>query len=286
MFGSSKAGVNISQLFVTPTVSYKITENHSVGLGVNFLYQQFKATGLENFAATPPPPNPTPSSSPQNVTNRGSDTSTGWGARVGWTGKITSILTLGATYQTKTKASKFKKYEGLFAQGGDFDVPANYAVGVAVKPISPLTVALDVEKIEFSKVKSVGTKLLPAFATAQLGTNGGAGFGWKDVVEEKLGVAYDLNEDWTVRAGYNHSSQPIPTSQTLFNVLAPAVIENHVTLGATVKTSKTTDVSLAYVHAFKKTVNGSNSIPANFGGGNADLTMSQNSVSADFGVRF
>jgi long-chain fatty acid transport protein len=280
LFGSSKAGVNISQLFVTPTVSYKITENHSVGLGVNFLYQQFKATGLENFTA------PGYSESPENLTNRGNDTSTGWGARVGWTGKVSSIITVGATYQTKTKASEFKKYKGLFAGKGGFDVPANYAAGIAVKATPKLTVAADVEKIEYSKIKSVGTKLLPALGTAQLGSNDGAGFGWKDVVEEKIGVAYDLNDIWTVRAGYNHSSQPIPTSETLFNLLAPAVIENHATLGATVKTSKTTDVSLAYVHAFKKTVNGSNSIPSSFGGGEADLTMSQDSVSAAFGVRF
>jgi len=36
-----------------------------------------------------------------------------------------------------------------------------------------------------------------------------------------------------VRAGYSHGKQPIPTNETQFNVLAPGVIEDHVTLGAT-----------------------------------------------------
>jgi len=37
------------------------------------------------------------------------------------------------------------------------------------------------------------------------------------------------------------------------------------------------------VHAFKKTVNGSGSIPASFGGGEANLTMTEDSIGISYG---
>ena len=62
------------------------------------------------------------------------------------------MVTLGATYQTKTKMGKFTKYNGLFADQGSFDIPSNYGVGVAVKATPETTVAFDVERINYSGV--------------------------------------------------------------------------------------------------------------------------------------
>jgi long-chain fatty acid transport protein len=42
----------------------------------------------------------------------------------------------------------------------------------------------------------------------------------------------------------------------------------------------------AYGHAFKKTVNGDNSIPAAFGGGNANVHLSEDVVGILFGKQF
>lgn len=111
-----------------------------------------------------------------------------------------------------------------------------------------------------------------------LGGDSGSGFGWQDVTVFKLGVSQVMSDSLTVRAGYNHSSQPIPTSQTFFNILAPGVVENHVTLGATWNVSKQNEITVAYMHAFEKKVDGSGSIPAGFGGGNANLTMHEDSL--------
>ena len=49
-------------------------------------------------------------------------------------------------------------------------------------------------------------------------------------------------------------------------------MQHHATLGATFGLGNGRDISVAYVHAFEKTVNGVNSIPPAAGGGNADLT--------------
>ncbi|MBS1130468.1 MAG: Membrane protein involved in aromatic hydrocarbon degradation [Proteobacteria bacterium] len=275
-FGSTgSAGVNLEQLFISPSVAYKLNENHALGLAVNFAYQRFEAKGLGAFD------NAFFSSSPGNVTNRGTDTSTGWGARLGYTGKITPDVTIGATWSSKIRTSNLDKYKGLFAEDGGFDIPANYGLGLAWKATSALTLAADWQRIEYSDIKSVGG----ALNNNLFGSANGPGFGWKDVDVIKLGVVYDVS-DWTLRAGYSHASQPIPKDQTFLNILAPGVIQDHVSLGATWRQGKSGELSLAYTHGFKKTVNGSGSIPAGYGGGEANIHLAEDILGIAYGWKF
>ncbi len=158
-------GINLSQLFIAPTWSMKINSTNAVGVSLNLAYQMFSATGLQAFD------NAVLSSNPGHVTNNGTDTSTGYGFRFGWTGEVTSMVTLGATYQTKTKMGKFSKYAGLFAEQGGFDIPSNYGVGAAIKAAPGTTVAFDVQRINYSNVASVGNSFsgLPTSAATMLG---------------------------------------------------------------------------------------------------------------------
>ena len=277
--GTGSAGVDLMQLFIAPTIAWK-SGSHSFGASLNLAYQRFKAEGIQGFAGF--------SASPGNVSNRGYDDSTGFGVRVGWTGQITPAVTLGATYQSKTKMSEFDKYSGLFANQGDFDIPENYGLGIALKASPRLTVAADVVQINYSDIPAVGNTADCLFVTGtcQLGGTNGAGFGWRDTTVYKIGFAYELNPGTTLRGGYVTLKQPIPASQTFFNILAPGVVEDHLTLGITVETSKTSELTVMYMHAFEKKVNGSGSIPAGFGGGEANLRMDQNSIGAAWGWKF
>lgn len=277
-FGASgPAGVNLEQLFISPSLAWKITEDHAIGLAVNFAYQRFKAEGIQPFAVA--------SASPGDFTNRGSDSATGWGFRLGYTGKLTPDLTVGATWASKTWTGKFDKYQGLFAQEGGFDIPSNFGVGVAWKATSALVLAADVQRILYSDVKSVGNPIGNLFAGNAFGTSNGPGFGWQDVTVAKLGVSYDI-ADWTLRAGYSHTTQPIPQDQTFLNILAPGVVQDHLSLGATWNLSRSSELSVAYTHAFKKTVNGSGSIPALYGGGEADIHLSEDIFGIAYGWKF
>ena len=277
-FGASgSAGVNLEQLFVSPSIAWKITEDHALGLAVNFAYQRFKADGIQPFAVA--------SASPGNFTNRGTDSATGWGFRLGYTGKVTPDLTVGATWASKTWTRKFDKYQGLFAEEGGFDIPSNFGVGIAWKATSALVLAADVQRIFYSDVKSVGNPIGNVFAGNAFGTSNGPGFGWKDVTVAKLGVSYDI-ADWTLRAGYSHATQPIPEDQTFLNILAPGVVQDHLSLGATWNLSRNGELSVAYAHAFKKTVSGSGSIPVPYGGGEADIHLSEDIFGIAYGWKF
>jgi long-chain fatty acid transport protein len=182
---------------------------------------------------------------------------------------------VGATWASKVSSGKFKKYSGLFAEGGGFDTPANFGAGVAYKASHALTVSADVQQIQYSGVKSVGNPLANLFAGNLLGSANGPGFGWKDATVVKVGGTYDLNPALTLRAGYDHSSQPIPADQTFLNILAPGTVQDHLSIGATWKT-KGGELSAAFTKGLKKTVNGANSIPASYGGGNANIYLEEN----------
>lgn len=267
-FGASgTAGVELQQLFISPTVAYKITPTQSVGLALNLGGQTFKARGLQPFAGF--------SQDPAHFTNNGVDTEYGAGVRLGYLGQLTDRLSLGAFWQSKTAFHEFKKYRGLFAEGGGFDTPSTYAVGLAFKATPKLDLVADWRRIELSKVKSVGTSLAPLFAGKPFGADDGPGFGWRDVDVWKVGANYRINDAWQVRAGYDHTRNPIPASQTLLNVVAPAVVTDQYAAGATWSRPSGLEVTGYVQYSPKQTVRGSGSIPANFGGGEVDLSMSE-----------
>jgi long-chain fatty acid transport protein len=60
-----------------------------------------------------------------------------------------------------------------------------------------------------------------------------------------------------LRFGYSHTDQPIDSDQVLFNILAPGVIEDHVTIGATIDT-QIGEINLEAMHALHHSVKGAN----------------------------
>ncbi len=282
------AGVDLQQMFIAPSFAWKVTPTQTIGVAVNLVHQTFRANGLDNFA------NSQVSSSPQNVTGNGHGSSNGIGIRIGWIGELAPGFTLGATYQPKTHMSKFSKYSGLFAEGGSFDIPANYGIGFAWKT-GPLTLAGDIERILYSDVSAIGNTST-SFCTgvsptcAQLGASNGPGFGWNDVTVVKLGVAYQVNEALTVRGGWNHSDNPVTSENVFFNTIAPGVVKDHLTLGMTYAVSKNMEISADYIHAFKNTVTGTapqfTTMGPPTGQATEKLSMSQNTLGVSVGWKF
>ncbi len=263
-------GVNLEQLFVAPTFAMKVNKDHSLGVSLVYGYQRFAADGLQAFGVST-------TGVPGTGANLGYDTSDGWGLRLGWTGKITDTITLGATYATKMKMSKFDKYKGLFAEQGDFDIPENYGIGIAVKATPQLTVAFDVQQINYSNVRAIANT---GNTSAFLGQDNGPGFGWRDMTVYKLGANYAFSKDLTLRAGYSTGRQPIPTNETFFNTLAPGVIESHLTLGGTWTLANKDELTVGYMHGFKNTVNGTGTTAG------MNIKMYQNSLGIAYGMKF
>ncbi len=268
--GANGLGVDLMQLVVAPTVAYKLNANHSIGISPLLVYQQFKAKGLQAFAQN--------SGAPSNVSNTGTDSSSGFGVRLGYLGKLSDTVSVGASYAPKIKMGKFEKYSGLFADKGSFDIPENYTLGIGFQATPAVSVALDYQRINYSGVTSISN---PSTNRVPLGFTGGPGFGWSDINVFKVGVQWQAAPALTLRAGLNISDNPIQSRDVSFNIVAPGVTTTHITLGGTYALSPNTELTVAYMHAPKKSVTGQS-----FLAGTETIRMSQNSLGIQFGMKF
>ena len=267
--GSGKLGVNLEQLIIAPTFAMKVNKDHSFGASLLVARQTFKANGLSAFygytstafnAGFNPAAYPT-----NNLTERGNDSTWGYGLKLGWMGKVSDTVTLGASYTTKTRMKKFDKYKDLFAGQGYFDLPDSLNLGIAFKASPAWTIAADYQRINYSGIRSIANASTTA-ADGPAGTTGGVfnslgcdscrGFGWSSVNVFKIGAEYQYNPNLILRAGYNHSDNPIQARDVTFNMLAPGVVKDHATLGFTYALSKDSELTMAYMHAFKNSVSG------------------------------
>lgn len=285
--GSGNLGINMSQLIFAPTVAYKLNPDNAVGLSLLFVYQQFGATGLQAFGQA--------SLAPSNLTNNNTDSSTGVGLRLGYLGKVTDKISLGASYSPKVSMSRFDKYAGLFAESGKFDIPENYALGASIKATPELLVAVDYQRINYAGVPSVGNPssniggCMMGNPANCLGGSSGPGFGWKNINVWKVGVEWQATPQWTLRAGVNVANNPVQSADVTFNIIAPGVTTSHFTLGGTYALSQTSELSFAYMHAPRQSVSGSSMFNAMMGpgaGGTETIYMSQNSIGVQYAWRW
>ena len=282
--GNGALGVNLIQMIIAPTLSYKLNERHAIGIAPLIGVQRFSVEGIQAFSGF--------STSPSDLSNRGNDYSYGFGARVGWFGQITDTFALGAAYSTKVVMTEFDRYKGLFAEQGSFDMPENYNVGLALRITDALTLAGDFQRINYSDVSSVGNPSTNLLACAGgntascLGGDNGAGFGWSDVNVWKIGVQYQATERLALRAGYNHTDNPVQARDVTINILAPGVVQDHVTLGLTYTTKGGGELTFAYMHAFENSVTGPslfNNFTGGFPAGTETIKMEQNAFGIAYG---
>jgi len=262
------------QLIVAPTVAYKISDTHSVGVSPLLVHQRFRAEGLSPFASY--------SSNSGALTNNGYDSSNGIGVRLGYLGKLSDKVSVGAAYSPKISMSKFSKYAGLFANAGDFDIPANYSLGVTLQATPSVLFALDYQRINYSGVAAVSNSSRNLLLGKPLGAADGPGFGWSDVNVWKLGVQWQATPRLTMRAGINVGDNPVKSSDVTFNILAPGVITKHYTLGGTYALSDKSEVSFSYMYAPANSVTGNNLL----GSGVDTIRMSQKALGIQYGWKF
>ena len=308
-------GVDLAQVLFTPTIAMQVNDRHTVGASLVIGTQRFSARGLGNFqcftqtgflqngAGTPGTACApggmqalTPGFIPSDgLTNNNSDITYGAGLRIGWIGEITPSLTLGVSAASKVYMKEFDDYDELFAEQGDFDLPANFTVGATFKATPKLSLSFDFQRILYEGVNSIsnpGPIYVPPPApnagpnppcpSCLLGMDAGMGFGWEDINIYRLGVEYMHDSNWTFRAGFALNDQPIGSDDVLFNILAPAVIEKHATVGFTYRPEKTSEWNFAYMRGLEETV----STPLSAFGFPASITMHQNSIDLSYSKKF
>lgn len=192
-------------------------------------------------------------------------------------------LTLGASY----KSSIDMEYDGQLSSAttpfaamsvfpapmpDDLEQPAEIGVGASYT-MQGHTLAVDYKRIKWSDAK------------------GYKDFGWDDQDVFMVGYQY-AQDNWALRAGFNHGSSPISeqafgstgagAAMNMFNLLGfPATVQNHYTIGGSYAFSRMVSADLAYTYAAEE-----EDSYANVLGGTSTVKHSQNGVSMQLNFNF
>jgi long-chain fatty acid transport protein len=259
-FYGGTTGVDLMQLFANLNYSRKWSDRASWGVGLILAAQRFEARGLSSFAPFVADGNA------DDLTDNRFDYSYGAGIKVGVQAGLTEWLTVGASYQSRTWMTEFDKYSDLFAEDGDFDIPPTATVGLTIKPAARHAVNFDIQRIWYGDIAAISNPMsnltngCMTLGQTQncLGGSDGVGFGWEDMTVYKLGWQWQMRDDFTLRLGWNYAKQPIPSSEVMFNILAPGVMEHHYTVGFTAIPAKGHELSFAAMYAPNVSVDGPN----------------------------
>lgn len=269
-FGAGTAGVDLSQAFLDVAFASKLGDKFAWGAALIVAVQSFEAYGVGTFAGfTESFVASGGTVFPDSLSGNGHEFSTGVGAKIGFDAALSDSVNVAAVYATKIGMSELDSYSDLFAQQGGFDIPANARIGITFQATPAFSFSVDAEQIWFSDVDSVGNPFANLFTCPSvnpastdfsgcLGANNGAGFGWDDMTIYKVGVEWNAGSDWTWRAGYSSGTQPIPESEVMFNILAPAVIDDHVAIGFTKTRANGGEFNVSFMYALEGSQTGPN----------------------------
>ncbi len=243
-------GVDFAQVIIATTYTYEVSPKNYIAIAPLFGIQKFSAQGLDFFQGL--------SSDPGSLTNKGDEVAYGLGVKFGWFYKPNDTFQFGAFYAPKMQMTKMKKYSGLLANNGDFDIPSNFGVGLAVNFSKQFSVAFDVTRINYHEIDALSnpvptvTEFTGGFSADRLlGAKDGVGFGWKSITGYKLGARYILDDKITLRVGANYGEEQIPRKSSILNLITPAMPSKHLTAGFSYKTSDNSEWTLAVMHAFR-----------------------------------
>jgi long-chain fatty acid transport protein len=208
----------VQTFYINPTVSYKISDQLSLGVGFSYIY------GTVDLSKRVPIPIP---GAPINGTLKLDGTGTGFGFNAGILYKPCEKISLGASYRSLTKLefsgdavfSDMGSLAGLFPGGSGkatLPMPANLYIGAAYKISSSLTVEADFQFVGWSSYKELvidlptGPAAPPQLGGQPLQKSQTQVKNWDDGYLGRIGAEYQCCQNLTLRAGvvYDITGQP------------------------------------------------------------------------------
>ena len=234
------------------------------------------------------------SSDGAHVTNQGTDVSWGGGVRAGIEWALAPQFRIGVAGNSRIYTHEFERYRGLFAEQGDFDIPASLQAGIAFDVTPNLTFLADYKHIWYGSVASIANPSTNILSGAALGADNGPGFGWKDIDIFKVGAEWRNLGNLTLRAGYSYNTSPLQSRDVLFNILAPATVQHHITGGFEYAWSKDLSFEVAGAYVPESSISGSHlftpqtidlSMTSVGGDGRPQVSLRPGAGSAEIGSR-
>ena len=281
---------NFQLMKISPAVAWSMGPKLRVGLAANINWQSL---AVDPMPIAAPDFDPGPDATPGTADDRAfypsataADAVFGFGFQIGMQYDVSDQLTVGAAY---TSPGTFSEFEFTSTHANPnlpnygtprtftfrMDVPAIYALGVAFNPSPKLHLGVDAKYITYSSTEGFEEKgYNPDFSVK--------GFGWEDITVVAFGAQYRLSESFTLRGGYHYSGNPIPEEQSMFNIPAPAVVQQHITAGFGYTIVRGVELNVAAYQALENSITGAMYRPAALPGTSVTNTLAETSLLVGF----
>jgi long-chain fatty acid transport protein len=221
-FRDSSQEISIKPINFQPTIAYRLDDlKLAVAAGLDITYAR---VSMQKMAYTQLPA--ALGGTYAELGELGADaTGTGFGYNFGLQWKPLDCLSFGVAYRSQVKLDLTGDANYLAtttlgqnpalglaktaktSASTDITLPDTLTLGVAYKPVEPLTLEFDVERTGWSSYDKVEVKFgdkLAAFNNKPDAKN------WEDVWSYRFGVQYAVNKNLDLRAGYAYDVNPIP----------------------------------------------------------------------------
>lgn len=187
----------------------------------------------------------------------------GTGFKLGFTHKVSRLLTIGGTYHSQTMMSDLESSNARLTVVNDtsteltgkikvnnFEWPATFAAGVSLHPTDRLMIAGDIKYVDWSSVMDKFSTTFTADNTTANGDYAGETLNmdmkqdWRDQTVYSVGVEYKATKSLALRGGASFSTNPVPNAY--LNPMFPAIVKNHYTCGFGYRLTDDTKIGAAF----------------------------------------
>lgn len=284
---------NFQLMKIAPAVAWKVNDRLRLGLSANI---NWSSLAVDPMPIAAPDYDPGPDATPGTADDRAyypsaaaSDAVFGFGVQVGMQYDVTPTVSVGLAYTSPQVFSPFE-FESQHANPNlanfgeprsfefQMDVPAIYGAGIAWTPSEKLSLGVDAKYITYASTEGFEAKGYNADFSVK-------GFGWENIAVVAAGAQYKVSDRVTLRGGYHYAGNPIPDEQSMFNIPAPAIVQQHVTGGIGFAIRPGVELNIAAYQAFENSIEGAMYRPAAIPSTSVKNTMSETSVLVGFSFR-
>lgn len=262
---------NMTLLQISPTVSYQVTDRLIVGIGpmIDVTLGSFNPAYFGS---------PSQNSAGQQVFPNGSTSEPFWGGgfRVGAVYSPTDTIDIGFGYTSPQWLQTWHFNSRDLAGNAqplnlNMSLPAICSLGFGWHPNEKLLLDLDLRYFDYADTQLFGTPVRDG------------GLGWESVFSVAVGANYQVTDKVAVRGGYQYNTNPLANTSTLFNLQAPAILQNTISIGTTFAISASMSASLGYAYSFQNSISGTaEQIP----GAGIKLSASNQSLLFNIAIKF
>ncbi len=235
---------------VNPSVGHQVTEQLSVGFGLNLQYIEVQLTQMADLGAL----GGTPQAADGKIRVEGDDWS--WGYNLGLTYQFTEATRLGMAYRSKishTLEGDGKLWTGAGSEladeniKADIDLPESLSVALHHQLNAQWAVMADVSWTRWNRFQNLVINSTNDTFDVNKPEK------WRNTIRYGLGVDYQYNPKWTFRAGVAHDETPVSNEHRTARI--PDADRKWLSVGASYAASDNLTFDAGYSHLFVKDPN-------------------------------